>query len=291
MSTLHKLPLKPFKMQREVLECQHDTILLRIGRRGSKSKMLLMKTLEIAFDFDNWIAKRGFPGTQISLTSPQIVLVVAPTRDMVKRIHFLPMLALIETQPALKALVKHINRSTQTITLKGNRPSIVYTSLGVSGEAENVRGSRLIAALVDELQAFRWEAIDSVIKTALLDSPGSQLICGGTPAGKGLNAMWLLHKMAEQSPDKIKEFHFSTLDNPHISRKAIAEEQELKSLAVWKREMMAEFTDFPAVIYPGLTDSIFAELPTTKAAQSYLSLDFGSQNCALICLQLIDGLP
>lgn len=284
------ISLKPFKLQQDILACKTSIVSVRCSRRGGKTQTAILKVLQVAFGFPQWIASRGYPNTVISTTAPQTVVVVAPTRSMVQSLHFEPMCALIARTPSLKALVKNINRSNLQINLHGNRPSILYTSLGNDGQADNLRGKRISLAIIDEIQDMRWESVDTVIRTAQIDSPGSQMFCFGTSKGKGNNALWLLHQMSIKNPEQVTEFHYSIYDNPYISAEAIANEKALKSQAVFDREMLGLFTDFPGVIYPGLSEDIFAELPTIKPFSSFLGLDFGSQHCAIVVIQVIQGI-
>ncbi len=152
------LNLKPYPKQLLVLQDDHKIVIFRGSRRSGKTQTALMKVLTVAFAFDTWMKHRTGGYYQIEPTSPAVIMVVAPSIAMVRQLHFLPMLSLIEKTPELKNLVKKINKSTMTIDLVGNRPSIIYASLGADGSADNLRGKKSVLCIADEVADLKYDA-------------------------------------------------------------------------------------------------------------------------------------
>lgn len=283
------IDLKPYPKQKAVLVDQHTYVISRSSRRSGKTQTGLMKLISVCFGFDNWMLRRTGQPYKISPTSPAIAVVVCPSRPMVQALWFKPLLSLIEATPALKKLVKNVNRSTMTIDLHGNRPSIVFASLGSDGSGDSLRGKAIALALIDECQDLSYDAIQTVIKVAMVDVPGSQMLILGTPKGRGNNALWRFSQLAAKHPNIASEHHLTIYDNPFISPDAIAEEKLLKTEAIFNREFLAEYMDFAGSIYQNLGEHTIAEIPQGKPYRTWLGVDFGSINSAIVVVGIYDG--
>lgn len=281
--------LRPYPMQLKVLQDQHSIVCLRGSRRSGKGQTILMKTLTVAFGFDQWIKLRTGEAYLINPTSPAVIIVVAPSLSMVRQLHFQPMLALIDATPALKTLVKNVNKSSMTIDLLGNRPSIIYASLGTDGTADNLRGKKCVLALVDEAADIKYDAIDTVLKTSQTDVPGAQLMLFSSPKGKGNNCLYRFSQLAEKFPEIASEHHLTIYDNPYIKPEAIAQEKLLKTEAVFAREYLADYLDFAGQIYQNLGEHSLAAIPEGKPYRAWLGVDFGSANCCLVVVGIYNG--
>lgn len=281
--------LKPYPKQLAVLRDQHSIVTMRASRRAGKGQTILMKTLTVAFGFDQWILMRTGTPYQINPTSPAVIIVVAPSLSMVRQLHFQPMLALIDSTPALKALIKNVNKSSMTIDLIGNRPSIIYASLGLDGTANNLRGKKCILALVDEAADIKYDAIDTVLKTSQTDVPGAQLMLYSSPKGKGNNCLYRFSQLAVKFPDIASEHHLTIYDNPYIKPEAIAQEKLLKTEATFAREYLADYLDFAGQIYQNLGEHTIAKIPDGKPYRAWLGVDFGSSFCALVVVGIYNG--
>ncbi len=280
--------LTPHPAQVNILNDNHNTVVVAASRRFGKTQTAIMFLLRACLDFDRWIARRGNPGYQISATSPAIVAVVLPTRSMAKSLYWQPLMTLIERNPELKKLVKNINNTELTISWKGNRPDLVLGGSGNDGEADRWRGRKIVALITDEQQDIGFSAVQDVLKIAMADVKGSQHLAIGTPKGRGLNALWRLRLLAQDFPEYYSFHHYTAYDNIYFGREAIEQERLTKSPASFKRELLADFLDFPGKVFTELSEdnlvTVSGGVPSRQL--TIMGVDFGSQNSAIGIIRL-----
>ena len=200
--------LRPHPAQVKLLQDNHDNVVVASSRRGGKSLAAIMKVLEVALDFDNWIAKRGNKGFTISKASPAIIAVVCPTRDMSKSIYFKPICEMLLNNPKLKPLVKAINKSSLSISFHGNRPDIIF---GSTSDSANVwRGRSIVFLLADEAADLPFAAIDESLKPAMSSCKGAQMWVLGSPKGQSTNTLWKFKLLCDKFPEYYS-FHRFTI--------------------------------------------------------------------------------
>lgn len=280
--------LQPHPAQQAILADQTDNVVVAASRRFGKSLTAIMAILRCAVDFDSWIARRGNPGYQISAASPCLIAVCLPTRAMVKRIYFQPIVDIINQCPEVARLVDKINYSELTISWKGNRPNIV---MGSSTEVDTWRGSKVVFGVFDEVQLQSFDGIQDVFKLSMLDTKGSQAFYVGTPLGRGTQTLWRLRQLAETNPKLYSFHHFTAYDNPYLPKDFIENERLTRSVQSFRRELLADFLEFSGQIFPEINESCLVQpedAPTAFYVKG-MGVDFGSQNGAAIVMGLSEG--
>lgn len=193
MKSIVQLPI-PHVNQLKVLQSRARFVVLRAGRRFGKSLVAQDKGIN-------------------KMLQGQWVAYITPTFSLAKKFY----------KTFLKKLPKDIVASSNSSDLE-----IYLISGGMikffSGEAiDNMRGLKFHFVIVDEaafLKDFK-DAWNNVIRPTLTDYRGGALFIS-TPRGK--NFFYALC-MRGRDPLKLsyEEFHFSTYDNPHISKAEIDE--------------------------------------------------------------------
>lgn len=272
---------KPHPAQRRILRDKHQTVIVAASRRFGKSLAAMYSYLSTAIDF-----AKLYPDLTINTLTPTRIAVVAPTIRQVRMLHWEPVVALLNETPALSRLVANINATNMTIDFIGNRPSIV---MGGADAGERFRGYKLVKAVVDEVQDIAWDFIDSVLKPALADTPGSQMLAIGTPRGKGVNTLWKLKTLADQFPQQYSFHHYVATDNPHFNLEFLEQERLSKNSIVFAREYLGSFEAFPGQVFDCIGEQCLYDVVPTEFADIIGGLDWGSKNAAYVTVGLANG--
>lgn len=215
--------------------------------------------------------------------SPPIIVFAMPTLKQCKKIFWKPLLNLLRDQP----FVQEINRSEFTIRLKGDRPEIICIGLN-DQDGDRARGLRIAACVIDEFQDVKPGILDEVIRPAMADTPGSELLLTGTPKGK-INHLCRVDQDTARLVDGAS-FHFETLDNPHIDRAEVARAEATQDPRIFRQEFKASYEDFPGQIFDNLSDRhLLSELPELAFDLVTLGVDWGDVNPALAVTGRADG--
>lgn len=157
---------------------------------------------------------------------------VAPTQNQARRNIWPKLLSL--GAPVIDAA--HINNlevrlvNGQTISLIGaDRP-------------DNMRGAKIADVVLDEYKDMRPFVLEEIIMPALTDLDGTLTIIG-TPGGRNhfydLYTKIKLHE--EEEWDEWNAWHFTSYDNPILSRKLLERRRRTMSSYAFRQEHMASF--------------------------------------------------
>lgn len=269
------LNLRLLPMQRLIHLSNRDSIVWEAGRRSGKSTCHLQRTLMISLCFDEWIARRGYPGFRVhqkGKLSP-ISAIITPYLRMAVELYWDSLVRTLDNHP----LVAKINSSQHKIDFKGNRPSLLL--LGANDrEGEGCRGKQFVNLQLDEVQGFHPDVFYNVLEPALADTPGSQMLATGTPLGKKS----LLARLKRS--EYFEVFHSITADNPTFPAHKLAEAREKLPPKVYQREYEASEMDFDSQYYPDLDPAdVVTEIPPSFDLVVF-GIDWGDINPAIVVM-------
>ncbi len=115
----------------------------------------------------------------------------------------------------------------QTISLKG------------ADKPEVMRGVRLADLVIDEYADMKPYVLEEILIPAMTDLDADMLLIG-SPAGR--NHFYDLYKRAELGDDPDwASFHFTSYDNPTLSKRLLEKRKESMSSYAFRQEFMASF--------------------------------------------------
>ncbi|MDY0906582.1 terminase large subunit domain-containing protein [Pedobacter sp. CFBP9032] len=204
-----RLP-QPHRGQREVLKALETKryITLNNGRRWGKS--LLCQIISVVYMFQ---------GKSVGYITPTYNLGKKFFDDILK---FIP-----------EQTIKKANISDLTIELLNGGKLEFYTG----EKLDNVRGSKFHLLIVDEAAYIKnlkdgWEG---AMSNALIDyDPESKAIFVSTPRGKD----YFYALTRTEHPD-WQHFHFSSYDNPHLSKAALDDKKLTLPESIFNQEILA----------------------------------------------------
>lgn len=224
-----KLP-SPHPRQREFILSRAKRKVVRAGRRGGK-------TVGIAID-----ATRDF-------LHGKRVLYAAPTQEQVGR--FWATVSRALDDPVRAGLLRK-NESEHFIERAGSEQRIKAKT---AWNADSLRGDYADKLIFDEWQLMNEDAWGLVGAPMMLDTDGDAVFIYTPPALRSRSiskaddpqhAAKLYRKardLQESGSTRWAVFHFSSMDNPHLSRGALDEiTQDMSSLA-YRMEILAEDVD------------------------------------------------
>jgi hypothetical protein len=221
------------------------------------------------------------------------ILYAAPTAEQVGRFWTTVTRAL---QEPIKAKIFYKNESEHIIELPGTEQRIKAKT---AWNADSLRGDYADILILDEYQLMNEEVWAVVGAPMLLDNNGDAVFVYTPPSLKSRSvskaddpqhAAKLFKKMSEQAkinPSRYAAFHFTSMDNPHISQEALAEiTGDMTSLsfrmeilaedideapgALWRREMIEKNR---AISMPQLSQIVVAVDPSATS---------GGDECGII---------
>lgn len=231
----------PHQKQREILESPAKRRVIRAGRRGGKT------TVAGALAVMEFIqGGRVFYAT--------------PTAKQIRRFWG-------EVKRALSPLVDaglFYKNETEHIIELANTDQSITAQTGYN--ADTLRGDYCTLLILDEFQLMHEEVWGEVGAPMLLDTDGSAVFIYTPPSLHSIartqardprHAAKLYQRAEEDTTGRWQTFHFSSLDNPHLSTTALAEitgdmtalayEQEILALdkdedprALWTRDMIED---------------------------------------------------
>ncbi len=107
----------------------------------------------------------------------------------------------------------------------------------------------------------------NTIQPMMLDYNPDVLI-GGTPKGKGL--FYRLAVMAQEK-EGWEYFHFTSFDNPYLSKKELDELVSEIPLSIQKQEIYAEFLEDSSTVFRNIRKAIGAELREPEPGKQYVA--------------------
>ncbi len=229
---------------------------LRCGRRFGKTEIFVGRGLENALEFPD-----------------SINFYIAPTYKQGKLIAWELLLKKVRERVP-KALVHTVNNSELFIEV-GNHGRFYIKG---ADDPDSLRGVKLKSAFLDEYKDFKESVLDEIIEPALLDEQG-ELWVGGTPGG--FNHMYRLELKARSLPEEWDVFHYTTYDNPFLSKKDIDLLKTTTSLEIFEQEYMAEYKRFLGLVYKEFDYQrhVFTgPTPTKEWVEVFAGVDFGFTN-------------
>ncbi len=256
---------EPHARQQEFLLSTAKRKVVKAGRRGGKTEGLGIDAVE---DFVNG----------------HRVLYAAPTSDQLGRFWSVVTRALQE--PIDKKLL-YKNESEHIIEVRNTENRIRAKT---AWNADTLRGDYADKLKLDEFQLMNEDTWGVVGAPMLLDNNGDCTFAYTPPALHSRSVSKAddpqhaakLYKRAQQlaliHPERWATFHFTSMDNPHLSKKALSEiTQDMTALAyrmeilaedvdeapgsLWKRKQLE---DDRAIVHPALDKIVVAVDPTVS---------------------------
>lgn len=239
------------------------------GRRFGKTVLGKNSVLKKTFSFPR----------ELSLDSPEIVLVTMPTRVQASGIIWEPLVSMVEKYfPGLA----EINRTHYTIKFPG-KPTIKVAGAN-DKDGDGLRGNKIWYYWGDEQQDVKPGIFESIVRPAMADCPGSTALFTGTPKGKQ-NGLYLLFQKAETLPD-WSSWQMPTSSNPHVPRAEIEEARLTMPERLFLQEMEASFVNFPGKIFYELDESNLVDFLPESYDLTLLGVDFGDVHPCIVVLGL-----
>ena len=223
---LIKLP-EPHAKQVKFIDSKAKRKVIRAGRRGGKTVGMAVLAVE-----------RFLAGHR--------VLYGAPTSDQVGRFWTTVTRAL---EAPIEAGVYTMNKTERILELPGTEQRIRAKTCW---NADSLRGDYADELILDEFQLMSEDTWDTVGSPMLLDNNGNATFIYTPPSLRSrsaskatdpLHAMKLYKRAEEDKSGRWEVFHFTSMDNPHISKDALEEiSQDMTSLA-YRMEILAEDLD------------------------------------------------
>lgn len=173
----------------------------------------------------------------------------------------------------LEITVRNLNKTESLVMLRG------WESV------ENLRGQYFDKIVLDEVAKYKnfWAMWQEVLIPTLTDKRG-QADFISTP--RGFNHFYDLYNKS-LSDDNWASFHFTTYDNPHISKEEVDELKNQMTATRFAQEYLADFKKSEGLVYQEFSRALhlFSEEPSDML-ETIVGLDFGFTNpTALITLK------
>jgi len=226
MEVTVKLP-RPHQKQLDFLNCKAKRIVVKAGRRGGKTVGVAILAV------DRFLAGKR-------------VLYAAPTQDQLERF-WKTVTAILKEGIASKVYYK--NETSHVVELPGTETRIRAKT---AWDADSLRGDYADVLILDEYQLMNEDAWGVVGAPMLLDNDGDAIFvftppsfrsAGISKARNKKHANVLFEQAKHSKGNRWKAFHFTSHDNPHISKEALGElSHDMTALSI-RQEIMAEDID------------------------------------------------
>lgn len=129
-----------------------------------------------------------------------------------------------------------------------------YIDFRSADRPENIEGFGYDKFFINEAgivlkNEYLW---NNAIRPMMWEFPNVQGVIGGTP--KGLGTFYeLAERGKDESQPEYKFFHFTTFDNPYLTKEIILEEIDKIPETVAKQEIYAQFLEDSGVVFRGVT--------------------------------------
>jgi len=217
----------PHEKQREFIDSTAKRKIVRAGRRGGKTVGMAILAVE-------------------EFLSGRRVLYAAPTQEQIDRFWSEITKALDEP---IAAGAYYKNETRHIIELRGTEQRIRAKT---AWNADTLRGDYADVLILDEYQLMDEAAWGEVGAPMLLDNNGDAIFIytppslhsrSTTKARDPQHAAKLWKKAAADESGRWEVFHFTSHDNPHISKEALSEiQKDMTALAI-RQEIDAEDID------------------------------------------------
>lgn len=215
---------RPHDLQRVIRDSPAKRKIIRAGRRGGKTVIAATICVE-----------KFLQGLR--------PLYAAPTSDQLDTFWYEVKKAL---QAPIDAGVFKKNETEHTIELPGTKQRIKGKT---AWNADTLRGDYSDYLVMDEFQLMDEEAWGVVGAPMLLDNNGAALFIYTPPSLRSrsvtkardpLHAAKMFQKAQQDPSGRWAAFHFTSFDNPHISKVALEEITEDMSNLAYRQEILAE---------------------------------------------------
>lgn len=122
-------------------------------------------------------------------------------------------------------------------------------------DADTLRGDYADLLILDEYSLMKPSTWNEVGAPMLLDNNGDAVFIF-TPKRKNHAYHLYMRGMQDQSR-RWRSFHFTSYDNPHLSRKALEEMVEDMTEDAYKQEIMAEFLDNEGAVFRNIRQCLY----------------------------------
>lgn len=218
---------RPHEKQAEFIDSPARRKVIRAGRRGGKTVGMAIYAVQ------QFLAGRR-------------VLYATPTAEQIGRFWTTVTRALAEP---LDSGVFYKNETEHVIELSGTEQRIRAKT---AWNADTLRGDYADVLILDEWQLMDEDAWGVVGAPMLLDNNGQAVFVYTPPslhsrstskARDPQHAAKLFKRAQEDTTGRWRTFHFTSLDNPHISREALAEITSDMTVLAYRQEIQAEDVD------------------------------------------------
>jgi hypothetical protein len=258
--------------QRAFIESKAKRIIVRAGRRGGKTVGVAVKALVAFLPPNN---KR--------------VLYAAPTSEQTDRFWYEIMSAL---QEAIDAGAYTVNKSERYVERPG---SLNRIKAKTAWDADSLRGDFADLLILDEWQLTNEDAWEVVGAPMLMDNNGDAVFiytppslrsAGISKAHDPRHAAKMFKAAGEDGSGRWARFHFTSFDNPYISREGLAEVSKDMSQTAIRQELLAEDDELNAshLVY-GVWDERRNKCPRFEIPITwpvFCGQDFGTANPAAL---------
>jgi hypothetical protein len=217
----------PHKKQAQFIDSPAKRKIIRAGRRGGKTVGMAILAIE------KFLAGRR-------------ILYAAPTQDQIERFWFEITSALAEP---IQAGVYYKNETRHIVEVPGTENRIRAKT---AWNADSLRGDYADVLILDEYQLMDETAWSEVGAPMLLDNNGDAVFIYTPPslhsrstskARDPQHAAKLYKKAQADESGRWEVFHFTSWENPHISKQALEDiAKDMTALAI-RQEIMAEDID------------------------------------------------
>ncbi len=148
-----------------------------------------------------------------------------------------------------KAIVSE-NETRLELKVKTIHGAISDLYLGSWEKVQNYRGDEFDLIVFDEVQDYRnfWVGWQEAMRPTLTPRLGEALFTG---TAKGFNHFYDLYNLPYTDPD-YKSFHYTTYDNPYISRDEIEKAKKELTEDRFAQEHLAEFKKAEGLVFKEL---------------------------------------
>lgn len=264
---------EPHAKQQQFIESPAPRKVIVAGRRGGKTTGMTL------------IAAHGF-------NRGRRVLYAGPTSEQTDRFWY-AVRAYFDTDIRADRLVKR--ETKRIIERPGSDENAPRIRAKTAWDADTLRGDWGDLLLLDEYSLMKPD-VDEVVLPMLLDRGGA-VVYGGTPRFRNQ----FFHKYQEAVQDttgRWGHWHFTSHDNPFLSRAALAEIAQDLSEEGYRQEIMAEFLEGEGIVFRNVRACLGAPMGAApedhKDHQIVMGVDWGKQvdstaisiGCADCCVEV-----
>ena len=260
----------PHAFQQAFIASKAKRRIVRAGRRSGKTVGLSIAALE-------WFL------------AGQRVLYATPTSEQHNAFWFEVNRAL---GPAIAAGAFHKNESEHFIERVGTENRIKAKT---AWDPDTLRGDYADRLLLDEYQLMNERTWAEVGAPMLLDNNGDAIFAYTPPslrstgisrASDPRHAAKLFGAAREDKTGRWEAFHFTSMDNPHISKLALADITQDMSQGAYRQEILGEDDELQAgmLVYSAFNERTckIGRFPIPETWPRYVGHDFGTANPAAL---------